>query len=218
MTRRITHPNVVKVFDLGTWREMKYITMEYIDGVNLEQWVRLRSAIDINEGVRLAIDIANGLASAHALGIIHRDIKPQNILLKDASIPKILDFGIAQGVEGDHMTTAGFVMGSPKYMSPEQIQGQPLDVRSDVYSLGVVMYFLFTGREPFMGESPSVIAYKHVGETPRPPRDINPDMPQWLNNLILKTLAKDRSERHPTVEALGKDLRQGLAAVGAAQR
>jgi len=218
MTRRITHPNVVKVFDLGTWREMKYITMEYIDGVNLEQWVRLRSAIDINEGVRLAIDIANGLASAHALGIIHRDIKPQNILLKDASIPKILDFGIAQGVEGDHMTTAGFVMGSPKYMSPEQIQGQPLDVRSDVYSLGVVMYFLFTGREPFMGESPSVIAYKHVGETPRPPRDINPDVPQWLNDLILKTLAKDRNERHPTVEALGKDLRQGLAATGAAQR
>jgi len=216
MTRRITHPNVVKVFDLGTWREMKYITMEYIDGVNLEQWVRLRSTIDVNEGVRLMVDIAGGLASAHALGIIHRDIKPQNILLKDGTIPKILDFGIARALEGNHMTTAGFVMGSPKYMSPEQIQAQPLDVRSDVYSLGVVMYFVFTGREPFMGESPSVIAYKHIGESPRPPRDINPDVPIWLSDLVLKALAKNRDERHATVEAMGRALRQGLAA-GAAQ-
>ncbi len=211
MTRRITHPNVVKVFDLGTWKELKYITMEFIDGVNLEQWVRLRSRVDIPVAVRLVSDIAAGLTSAHALGIIHRDIKPQNILIKDGTIPKILDFGIARAAEDGHMTTAGFVMGSPKYMSPEQIQAQPLDARSDIYSLGVVMYFLFTGREPFVGETPSVIAYKHVGEPPRAPRDINPEIPSWLNDLILKTLAKNREDRFPTAESLMQALRAGLS-------
>ncbi len=218
-TRRISHPNVVKVYDLGTWKEHKYITMEYIDGLNLEQWVRLRVKLDVPQAVRLMVDVAHGIESAHALGIIHRDIKPQNILLKDGVTPKILDFGIARASQGVDMTTAGFVMGSPKYMSPEQVQDLELDARTDVYSLGVVMYFVFTGREPFVGDTPSVIAYKHLGEQPRPPRDIAPDLPVWLNDLILKALAKDREQRFATMRELATALEAGLAgAVAAAGR
>jgi serine/threonine protein kinase len=215
MTRRISHPNVVKVFDLGSWKEHKYITMEYIEGVNLEQWVRLQSRIDIPEAIRLIVDVAHGLESAHALGIIHRDVKPQNILLKDGKVPKILDFGIARGSEGSDMTTSGFVMGSPKYMSPEQVQAMPLDTRTDIYSMGVLMYFVFTGREPFVGDTPSVIAYKHIGEAPRPPREVNPAIPAWLNDIILKALAKDREQRFASASDLAGALEAGLA--GAAQ-
>ncbi|MFQ5701126.1 MAG: protein kinase [Acidobacteriota bacterium] len=207
MTRKITHPNVVKVFDLGSWRDHKYITMEYIDGMNIEQWVRLRPRLDIPEAIRLIIGIAQGLSSAHALGIIHRDIKPQNILLKSGTVPKVLDFGIARTSGNRDMTTAGFVMGSPKYMSPEQVQGQPLDARTDIYSLGVVMYFVFTGREPFVGDSSSVIAYKHLGELPRAPRDVNPEVPDWLSDLILRALAKNSDDRFATMEELIEALR-----------
>ena len=216
MARRITHTNVVKVYDLGTWKEHKYITMEYIDGLNLEQWVRLRPALDVQEAVRLMADIAAGLESAHGLGIIHRDIKPQNILLKEGKVPKILDFGIARGAGGGvDMTTAGFVMGSPKYMSPEQVQAMPLDHRTDIYSLGVVMYFVFTGREPFVGDSPSAIAYKHIGEAPRPPRDLNAAIPEWLNDAILKSLAKDRDQRYASMRELVATLSAGLATASA---
>jgi len=215
-TRRISHPNVVKVYDLGTWKEHKYITMEYIDGLNLEQWVRLRVKLDVPQAVRLMVDVARGIESAHTLGIVHRDIKPQNILLKDGVTPKILDFGIARASQGVDMTTAGFVMGSPKYMSPEQVQDLPLDARTDVYSLGVVMYFVFTGREPFVGDTPSVIAYKHLGEQPRAPRDIAPDLPAWLNDLILRALAKDREQRFATMRDLAAALEAGLAGSTAA--
>jgi serine/threonine-protein kinase len=211
MTRKISHPNVVKVFDMGMWKEHRYITMEYIDGMNIEQWVRLRKSLDIPEAVRLLVDVARGLAAAHALGIIHRDIKPQNILLKDGNVPKILDFGIARGVNGIDMTTTGFVMGSPKYMSPEQVQAMPLDTRTDVYSMGILMYFVFTGREPFVGDTPSVIAYKQIGEAPRPPHEVNPAVPAWLNALILKALAKDREHRFASAGDLAAALEAGLA-------
>jgi serine/threonine protein kinase len=216
MTRRISHPNVVKVYDLGAWKEHRYITMEYIDGVNLEQWVRLRPRVEIAEAARLLIAVARGIESAHTLGIIHRDIKPQNILLKDGRTPKILDFGIARGTSENDMTTAGFVMGSPKYMSPEQVQDLPLDTRTDIYSLGVVMYFVFTGREPFVGDTPSAIAYRHIGEAPRPPMELNPSLPAWINDLILRAIAKDREERFATMGDLASALEAGMAAMPAA--
>ncbi|HKY33785.1 MAG TPA: protein kinase [Candidatus Polarisedimenticolia bacterium] len=218
MARRIAHPNVVKVYDLGSWKDHRYITMEYIDGVNLEQWVRLRPGLDIPATVRLMADVARGIASAHAVGIIHRDVKPQNILLQDQRVPKILDFGIARGKGDNDVTTAGFVMGSPKYMSPEQVQAMPLDARTDVYSLGVVLYFVFTGREPFVGDTPSVIAYRHIGEPPRPPRELDPTIPSWLDELILKALAKDREQRHSSMNELADALEAGLRAAAAAGR
>ena len=211
LTRRIAHPNVVKVFDMGTWREHKYITMEFIDGVNLEQWRRLQPSLDVPATVKMMIDVARGLEAAHALGIIHRDIKPQNILLKDGRTPKILDFGIARGGGGEgDLTTTGFVMGSPKYMSPEQVQALPLDARTDIYSLGVVMYFVFTGREPFVGDTATGIAYRHLQETPRPPFELNGQIPPWLGAAILRALEKDREKRFLTMEALAEDLEAGM--------
>jgi serine/threonine protein kinase/Flp pilus assembly protein TadD len=213
LTRRIAHPNVVKVFDMGSWREHKYITMEFIDGVNLEQWRRLQPSVDIHVATRMMIDIARGLETAHALGIIHRDIKPQNILLKDGHTPKILDFGIARGGGGEgDLTTTGFVMGSPKYMSPEQVQALPLDARTDVYSLGVVMYFVFTGREPFVGDTATGIAYRHLQESPRPPVELNADVPAWLGVAILRALEKDRDKRFASMAALADAMEAGLKA------
>jgi serine/threonine protein kinase len=211
MARRISHPNVVKVYDLGSWKEHRYITMEYIDGINLEQWVRLRSKLDLEAALKLTVDIAGGIASAHALGIIHRDVKPQNILLQDGVVPKILDFGIACSAGVSDLTTAGFVMGSPKYMSPEQVQALPLDARSDIYSLGVLMYFIFTGREPFVGDTPAVIAHKHIGEHARPPRELNPAIPAWLEGVILRTMSKNRDERHASMNELIAALESGIA-------
>jgi serine/threonine protein kinase/tetratricopeptide (TPR) repeat protein len=213
ITRRIAHANVVKVYDLGAWRDHKYITMEFIDGINLEQWRRLQPSIEIPKAVRMMIDVARGLESAHALGIIHRDIKPQNILVKEDGTPKILDFGIARGgAAGDSdLTTTGFVMGSPKYMSPEQVQAMPLDLRTDVYSLGVVMYFLFTGREPFIGETATGIAQRHLSEAPRPPVELNAEIPAYLQAVIFKALEKDRERRFANMGELAAALEAGLA-------
>jgi serine/threonine protein kinase len=215
LARRIAHPNVVKVYDLGSWRDHRYISMEYVDGVNLEQWRRLQPEVEIQTAVRMMVDVARALGSAHRLGIIHRDIKPQNILVQAGDTPKILDFGIARSGSGDkNLTTAGFVMGSPKYMSPEQVQALPVDARTDVYSLGVVMYFLFTGREPFVGESATGIANLQVHEKPRPPQELNGSMPSWLNHVILKALNKRPEMRFDSMEEMASTLEAGLT-VGA---
>ncbi len=213
LARRIAHPNVVKVFDLGSWREHRYISMEYVDGVNLEQWRRLQPEIETAKAVRMMSQVARALGTAHALGIVHRDIKPQNILVQAGDVPKILDFGIARAGSGDRdLTTAGFVMGSPKYMSPEQVQALPIDARSDIYSLGVVMYFLFTGREPFVGESATGIAHRQLHEAPRPPRELNAELPTWLNHVILKALEKRPERRFDSMEEMAATLEAGLAA------
>lgn len=212
LARRIGHPNVVKVYDLGSWRDHKYITMEYIDGVNLEQWRRLAPSVEIDATARMMIDVARALESAHALGIIHRDIKPQNILIQGGTTPKLLDFGIARSKSGEvDLTTAGFVMGSPKYMSPEQVQALPLDSRTDIYSLGVVMYFAFTGREPFVGDTPTGIAYRQIHGTPRPPEELNGAVPPWLAAAILKAMEKDAKERYASMAELASALEAGLA-------
>lgn len=212
LARRIAHPNVVKVFDLGSWRDHRYITMEYVDGVNLEQWRRLQPGLDIPKAVRMMSGVARALGSAHAVGIVHRDIKPQNILVQAGDVPKLLDFGIARAGAGDKdLTTQGFVMGSPKYMSPEQVQALPVDARTDVYSLGVVMYFLFTGREPFVGESATGIANMQIHASPRPPRELNDSLPPWLNRVILKALEKRPENRFDSMEEMAGTLEAGLS-------
>jgi serine/threonine-protein kinase len=186
--------------------------MEYIDGVNLEQWRRLAPSVEIDATVRMMIDVARALESAHALGIIHRDIKPQNILIQGGTTPKLLDFGIARSKSGEvDLTTAGFVMGSPKYMSPEQVQALPLDSRTDIYSLGVVMYFAFTGREPFVGDTPTGIAYRQIHGTPRPPEELNGTVPPWLAAAILKAMEKDAKDRYASMAELASALEAGLA-------
>ncbi len=210
LTRKITHPNVVRVFDLGTWRDLTFLTMEYIPGRTLSQWIRegegrkatLRQKIQILRG------IADGLSEAHHLGIVHRDLKPQNVILTPAGIPKLLDFGIAYEALGDmDLTGEGRFVGSPKYVSPEQIQGQPLDGRSDIYCFGLLCYFLVVGQDPFTGDNPTLIVLKQLKEEPVPPSRLA-RLPASLENLILWCLKKNPQERPAQLAEVAKVLKE----------
>ena len=210
LTRKITHPNVVRVFDLGTWRDLSFLTMEFIPGRTLSQWIRegegrratLRQKIQILRG------IADGLSEAHRLGIIHRDLKPQNVILTPNGIPKLLDFGIAYvAVDEADLTGEGRFVGSPKYVSPEQIQGLPLDVRSDVYCFGLLSYFLVTGQDPFTGDNPALIVLKQLKEMPVPPSRLT-RLPSSLENLILSCLKKAPQDRPAGLADVNKVLKE----------
>ena len=211
LTRKITHPNVVRVFDLGTWQDLSYLTMEYIPGKTLSQWIRegegrrsnLRQKVEILRG------IADGLSEAHRLGIIHRDLKPQNVILTPAGIPKLLDFGIAYVAmeETTDLTGEGRFVGSPKYVSPEQIQGRPLDARSDIYCFGLLSYYLVTGQDPFTGDNPALIVLKQLRDEPPPPSRLT-RLPASLEQLILWCLRKEPQDRPGSLAEVAKVLKE----------
>jgi serine/threonine-protein kinase len=209
VARRVSHRNVVRTYDFGDMQGVKFISMEYIQGVTLKQLIRKKGALPLGVGVRIAKQTAAGLAAAHHQGVVHRDVKPQNVILTPASEVKIMDFGIAlpQGKKGSDMTATGLIMGTPDYMSPEQVQGKrDLDHRSDIYSLGVVFYEMFTGILPFTGDSAINIAMKHVQEQAPSPRSINQAMPTVLELIIMRCLQKSPAERYQKVEDLQADL------------
>ena len=195
LARKITHPNVVRVFTFEQWRDLRFIVMEYIDGPNMAQWLKKCGAPPVEEGARIGCGLAEGLAKAHALGIVHRDIKPENILIDAAGSPHILDFGIAR-VGASNLTQAGMTIGSPKYMSPEQAEGKAVDARSDLYALGLVLYFLFTGKEAFNGPDARSVLIQQLQKMPESPRGLRPDIPVPLERAILALLAKE-PERRP---------------------
>ena len=211
LTRKITHPNVVRVFDLGAWRDVSFLTMEYIPGKTLSQWVREGEGKKANLRQKVAIlrGIAAGLSEAHKLGIIHRDLKPQNVILTPAGIPKLLDFGIAhvEVEEGSEITQEGHFVGSPKYVSPEQIQGQPLSVRSDIYCFGLLAYYLLTGQDAFTGDTPMLILLKQLKEQPVLPSKLTRLTPS-LENLVLRCLHKKPEERPASLEEVSKLLQE----------
>jgi serine/threonine protein kinase len=211
LTRKITHPNVVRVFDLGNWRDLTFLTMEYIPGKTLSQWIRegegrqanLRRKVEILKGIAL------GLSEAHKLGIVHRDLKPQNVILTPSGIPKLLDFGIAfvdlgPGVD---LTDEGRFVGSPKYVSPEQIQGRTLDSRSDIYCFGLLAYFLLTGQDAFSGDNATLILLKQLKEEPTPPSKVV-RLPATLENLVMACLKKAPQERPASLEEVSKVLKE----------
>lgn len=207
VARRVTHRNVVRTYDIGDMEGIKFISMEYIQGMTLKQLIRKRGALPIGVGVRIAKQTASGLAAAHHQGVVHRDIKPQNIILTPASEVKIMDFGIARPVDKGGMTETGLIIGTPDYMSPEQVQGKKdLDHRSDIYSMGVVLYEIFTGILPFAGESSIAVAMKHVQEDPAPPRSINQNISSALELIIVRCMRKDPAKRYQKVEDLLADL------------
>jgi serine/threonine-protein kinase len=209
VARRVTHRNVVRTYDFGDMQGVKFISMEYIQGVTVKQLIRKKGALPLGVGVRIAKQTAAGLAAAHHQGVVHRDVKPQNIILTPASDVKIMDFGIArpQGKSASDMTATGLIMGTPDYMSPEQVQGKrDLDHRSDIYSLGVVFFEMFTGILPFSGDSAINVAMKHVQEQPPSPRSINQTLPTPLELIILRCLQKSPAERYQKVEDLQADL------------
>jgi len=214
--RSVSHPHVVKVFTLEKWRDHRFIVMEHIDGVPLPRYLQRAPIPTRGDRLRLALQIAGAVEAAHQAGIIHRDIKPENILVTAAGDAKVLDFGIARPEGTGHtLTSTGTVMGSPMYMSPEQIQAQPLDRRTDIYSLGAVLYFVFTGVEPFAGRDLQQILMKHLHGSPRPPHEIDPSLPRQLSDAIVRALDADRTRRFASAQELA-DVLRGVAQASAA--
>ncbi len=205
--RKVNHPNVVRVFTLEKWQDHRFIVMEYIDGVPLPRWMARTPAPSRPDRLKLALQLASAIDAAHRIGIVHRDIKPDNVLVTAAGEAKILDFGIARPENPGHTLTAtGAVVGSPMYMSPEQIQAMGVDRRTDIYSLGAVLYYLFTGVEPFAGKDIQEILMKHLSARPRPPDTIDTSLPRPLSDAIMRALASDRDRRFQTAADLATAL------------
>jgi serine/threonine-protein kinase len=203
----LSHPNIVPVFDWGEERGTYFIVMELIDGVSLAGKLHDVGTLSPTESVRITAAVASALSYAHRTGVVHRDVKPGNILLTADGQVKVTDFGIAQAISThDNLTQAGSVMGTATYFSPEQAEGHAVDGRSDVYSLGVVLYEMLTGRPPFVGDSPVAVASMHVRQALTPARSINPAIPSDLDAIVTKALAKRLPERYPTADDLRSDL------------
>jgi serine/threonine-protein kinase len=214
LARKITHRNVLRTHDFGESEGVPFISMEYLEGVTLKDLVRGKGALPHGVGLRIAKQMCQGLEAAHQQGVVHRDIKPQNMLIiPESGELKIMDFGIARvsemkgGVAAAGLTTTGTVMGTPDYMPPEQAQGRPADFRSDIYSLGVVLFEIFTGALPFDADSVMAVVLKHIQQPPPRPRQVNPRLPPELEAIILRCLEKDPARRYQHVAELLKELR-----------
>jgi serine/threonine protein kinase len=189
------HDNVVTIYQVGEDRGVPFLAMELLEGETLEDRLQREGRLPAAEVVRIGRQAAIGLAAAHAHGLIHRDVKPGNLFLEMGRV-KLLDFGLARAAEGEmHLTQTGAILGTPAYMSPEQARGEAVDARSDLFSLGCVLYRACTGRLPFRGTNPSAILLALTTEQPRPPRADNPDVPPGLSALVLRLLAKDPARR-----------------------
>lgn len=206
LARKIKHKNVCQMFDLGEDEGTHFITMEYIPGENLKSFIRRAKRLDIGSAISLAKEICEGLAAAHKLGVVHRDLKSSNIMIDREGEARIMDFGIARSIESKKLTGEGRVVGTPQYMSPEQVSGEELDQRSDIYSFGIILYEMLTGRVPFDGDTSFGIAYQHKNEPPPNPRDFNLQIPNNLSHVILKCLEKNRDERYQSAEELFSEL------------
>ncbi len=203
----LSHPNIVSIYDWGEAGSTYFIVMEYVEGRPLSEVLREDGRLPATRAATIAADVAAALGFAHRNGVIHRDVKPGNVLLTADDHVKVTDFGIAMAVGSqDHLTQTGAVMGTATYFSPEQAQGLPVDQRSDVYSLGVVLYELVTGRPPFVADGPVAVAYKHVHEAPARPAELEPGVPPALEAIILQALDKDMRKRYATAEELRADL------------
>jgi len=205
--RRITHRNVCRMHDINRDKDTYFITMEYVPGEDLKTVIKRTGPLPEGEAVLMAAQICEGLAEAHRLGVVHRDLKPQNIMIDREGNVRIMDFGIARSLAAKGVTEAGMIIGTPDYMSPEQVEGLEADARSDVYALGATLYEMATGRVPFEGDTALIIAMKHKAELPLSPKEINPQLSEELSTVILKCLEKDREKRYQTAEELLAELR-----------
>jgi eukaryotic-like serine/threonine-protein kinase len=206
----LAHPNIVNVYDAGEDDHTHFIVMEYVAGQTLKKYIEENKPLSLNTVINIMTQLTNGIAHAHENNIIHRDIKPQNILINEEGSLKVTDFGIALASSSYTITHTNSVLGSVHYLSPEQARGGIVDEKSDVYSLGIVLFELVTGRLPFSGESPVSIALKHLQGEPPSVRQWNPNIPQSLENVILKAMAKDPIHRYNSVQEMEEDLKTCL--------
>ncbi len=210
----LNHPNIVALYDYGDEDNRYFIVMELIEGRSLSEVLDDDGALMPERAAEIARDTANGLGRAHEAGIVHRDIKPHNIMITNNGQTKVTDFGIARALGGDAeatMTQTGMVIGTAAYLSPEQAQGNPVDARSDVYSLGCVLHEALTGDAPFSGDTPLSIAYKHVRETPERPSAVNSDVPEALDAIVMKAMSKNPDNRYANANEMAEDLDRFLA-------
>ncbi|WP_410511596.1 Stk1 family PASTA domain-containing Ser/Thr kinase [Paenibacillus sp. BR2-3] len=202
----LSHPNVVSIYDVGQEDEIHYIVMEYVEGKNLNEIIKERAPLQVDESVRIASQICDALDHAHQNQIIHRDIKPHNIMIGRNGRVKVTDFGIARAVTSTTITQTGSVVGSVHYFSPEHAKGVSTGEKSDLYSLGIVLYQMLTGNLPFLGESPISVALKHLQEEFEEPKKLNPLIPQSVENVILRSMRKNPDERYVSAKEMLQDL------------
>ena len=206
----LTHPNIVGVYDTGGEDGMHYIVMEYVEGPTLAEVLRREGRLDPDRAAAIAAEVATALHAAHERRLVHRDVKPGNVMLDRDGRVKVVDFGIARAAADDTLTQTGLILGTASYLSPEQAQGLTVDARSDVYSLGCVLYEMLTGRPPFQGDTAVSIAYKHVNEQPPRPSELNADVPPHLDEAVMRALEKDPDARFATAEAFRQAIAGGM--------
>jgi len=206
LARKMAHKNIGRMYELMEERGTHFISMEYIPGEDLKSFIRRTAPLSTARTLSIAKQVCEGLAEAHDLGVIHRDLKPQNIMIDKQGNVRIMDFGIARSLKEKGITGAGVMIGTPEYMSPEQVEGKDVDQRSDIYSLGVILYEMVTGQVPFEGDTPFTVGVKHKSEVPKDPQELNTQMPKDLSRVILKCLEKEKNERFQDAEELRLEL------------
>ena len=210
---QLSHKNIVTIYDIGKSERLAYMAMEFLEGRELRQMLGAREPIPVERALDIAAQVADALQYAHHRQIVHRDIKPGNIMVLNDGSVKITDFGIARMRNNEVKTMTGMILGSPKYMSPEQVAGKRADSRSDLFSLGVVLYEMLTGTSPFVADNIHGVMYQTLNFNPPAPKTLNPDLPDVLNFIVAKALAKNLEARYQEARELASDLREARAAV-----
>jgi len=218
LSRKTIHKNVARMFDLNEEKGTHYITMEYVQGEDLRRLIRKMGTLSPGQVMPIAKQVCEGLMEAHRLGVVHRDLKPSNIMIDEEGNARIMDFGIARSVKERGITGEGVIIGTPEYMSPEQVEGKDIDQRSDIYSLGVILFEMMIGHVPFEGNTALSIAVKHKTETPKNPRALNAQVSEELSRLILRCLEKDKEKRYQSAEDLRTELSGIEKGIPAAKR
>ncbi|HZX10934.1 MAG TPA: protein kinase [Acidobacteriota bacterium] len=206
--RKIRHKNICGMFDLGKHNNSYFITMEYIPGQDLKSFIRQSGQLTVGKAISIAKQVCSGLTEAHKLGVVHRDLKSNNIMIDRDGNVRIMDFGIARSLGAKGITEAGVMIGTPEYMSPEQVEAKNVDPRSDIYSLGIILYEMVTGKVPFEGDTPFAVGVKHKSEIPKDPRELNAQISEDLSQLILKCLEKEREKRYQSAGEVGSELQR----------
>jgi serine/threonine-protein kinase len=208
---RLNHPGIATVYELFQHEGEWLMVMEFVRGETLEQLVARKGVVPVPEAAELCMQVLGALAHAHSLGVVHRDLKPANLMATESGTVKIMDFGIARVAGTEHLTSAGFMMGTPAYMAPEQVLGQDIDARTDLFAMGVVLYYLTTAKLPFKGETPIQMAQSRIHDQPTPVHQVRPELPPWLGQALNTVLQREPAQRFQTAPIFREALRRGLA-------